>query len=54
MTHRNNIPQTFVTVPPRMADVPRTGYASAPVATVYSFVLVSLITVQPGAGFGYV
>jgi hypothetical protein len=53
MTHRNNHPQTTQPMPARMAGMSRLGFASKP-NTVYSFVLVSLITVLPGAGFGNV
>ena len=51
MTHRNNHSQTFRTMPAGMGEVPRVALAQL---AVYSFVLVSLITVLSGAGFGYV
>ena len=51
MTHRNNHSQTFDSMRHRMGELPRV--AIAPLA-VYSFVLVSLITVLTRAGFGYV
>jgi hypothetical protein len=51
MTHRNNHPLTFRSMPTRMGEQPRV--ALAPIAS-YSFVVVVLITVLPGAGFGYV
>ena len=51
MTQRNNHPQTFHSMPAGTNGSLRV--ALAPIA-VYSFVLVSLITVSTGAGFGYV
>ena len=53
MTHRNNQPQSHVTMHNRMAGSSRVAFAYPP-TNVYSFVLVSLITVLPGAGFGNV
>ncbi len=51
MTQRNNHPQMSQSMPSGIGGSLRV--ALAPLA-VYSFVLVSLITVLPGAGFGNV
>ena len=51
MTHRNNHPQTFLTMPAGTSEPLRVALAPIPV---YSFVVVNLITVTTCAGFGYV
>jgi hypothetical protein len=51
MTHRNNHPQTNAAVHTRTSVLLRAAIAST---LSYLVVFVVLITVQPGAGFGYV
>ena len=51
MTQRNTFPQTIQTTPAGVADSPCVALGLSTLAVI---VIIALITVQLGAGFGYV